>query len=37
MARQAGARIFLNDGLNCHGASTMRYNRPKEFGFFSPQ
>ena len=34
---QAGARIFANYCLNCHGAQYMRYNRLTELGLSEPQ
>lgn len=32
VALQRGAKMFVNNCLNCHGASYMRYNRLKDIG-----
>lgn len=34
---QAGARVFVNYCLNCHGAQYMRYNRLREIGLTEQQ
>lgn len=34
---QGGARIFINNCLNCHGASAMRYNRLTQIGLSEQQ
>lgn len=34
---QRGAKVFVNYCLNCHGASSMRYNRLKDIGLADEQ
>ena len=34
---QNGARIFINHCLNCHSASSMRYNRLRDLGLSDDQ
>ena len=34
---QAGARTFVNNCLNCHSASMMRYNRLRDIGLTDEQ
>lgn len=34
---QRGAKVFVNYCLNCHGASSMRYNRLKDIGLTDDQ
>ena len=36
-ALQNGARLFVNNCLNCHGASYVRYNRLKDIGLTEQQ
>jgi ubiquinol-cytochrome c reductase cytochrome c1 subunit len=36
-ALQHGAKVFVTYCLNCHGASSMRYNRLEDIGFTLPQ
>jgi ubiquinol-cytochrome c reductase cytochrome c1 subunit len=36
-ALQSGARVFVNYCLNCHGASSMRWNRLREIGLDDKQ
>ena len=36
-ALQNGAKIFVNNCLNCHSAAYMRYNRLKDIGLTEPQ
>lgn len=36
-ALQRGAKLFVNYCLNCHGASSMRYNRLKDIGLSDEQ
>jgi len=36
-ALQNGARLFVNNCLNCHGASFVRYNRLKDIGLTEQQ
>ncbi len=37
VALQNGARLFVNNCLNCHGASYVRYNRLKDIGLSEQQ
>ena len=34
---QNGARLFINNCLNCHSASSMRYNRLRDLGLSEDQ
>ena len=36
-ALQSGAKLFVNYCLNCHGASSMRYNRLQDIGLTEDQ
>jgi ubiquinol-cytochrome c reductase cytochrome c1 subunit len=36
-ALQHGAKLFVNYCLNCHNASSMRYNRLKDLGLTEEQ